>query len=198
MTETNPVSATKDKVIFGLENVTIFPKEGGLSWGSPIRLLGAVQVALNPSGSSNPFYADNQIFFNAISNTGWSGDLEMALFPDEFYVACLGWRIDDNGALVEASDAVAKEFALAFEVSGDQKNRRVVFYNCTATRPADENKTKEETITPQTKKSTITATPVKFPSITTARAVLPYSEEKKDVWEKFYESVYVPAFGNAA
>lgn len=198
MTESATATQTDDKVLFGLENLTIFPKTGKNTWGTPIPIPGAVDVALNPSGSSSPFYADNTIFYNSISNTGWSGDIEMAKFPDEFYIHCLGWKKDDNGALVEVSDAAAKEFAMAFEVSGDLKGRRVVFYECTATRPATEAHTKEESTTPKTQKSTITAAPVKFPKVTTARTVLPYSEAAKEAWESFYESVYTPVFADVA
>lgn len=184
-TETN-------KVVFGLENVTIFPKAGDLQWDAPFPLLGAVNLSLSPSGSSSPFYADNKLFYNSVANTGWSGDLEMAKFPDEFYVKCLGWKKDARGGLVEVSDAVPAPFAIAFEVSGDKEKRRVVYYECTCTRPADEAKTKEETVTPNTQKTTITAVPVKFPEVETARYVLPAGTEDKEAYDGFYDRVVEP------
>lgn len=190
-TETTPAG---DKVLFGLENVTIFPKTGENVWGNPIRIPGAINLALNPSGSTNALFADNKKYFNSIANTGWEGDLEMVMFPDEFYIAALGWKHDDRGGLVEVSDAVPKPFALAFEVSGDIQKRRVVFFECTATRPASEAKTTEDTTTPQTQKSTVTAVPVKFPKVTTARYVLPASTDDKTSFEGFYESVVMPKF----
>lgn len=190
-TETTPAG---DKVLFGLENVTIFPKIGENAWGDPIRIPGAINLALNPSGSTNALFADNKKYFNSIANTGWEGDLEMVMFPDEFYIAALGWKHDDRGGLVEVSDAVPKPFALAFEVSGDIQKRRVVFFECTATRPASEAKTTEDTTTPQTQKSTVTAVPVKFPKVTTARYVLPASTDDKTSFEGFYESVVMPKF----
>lgn len=190
-TETTPAG---DKVLFGLENVTIFPKTGENTWSNPIRIPGAINLALNPSGSTNALFADNKKYFNSIANTGWEGDLEMVMFPDEFYIAALGWKHDDRGGLVEVSDAVPKPFALAFEVSGDIQKRRVVFFECTATRPASEAKTTEDTTTPQTQKSTVTAVPVKFPKVTTARYVLPASTDDKTSFEGFYESVVMPKF----
>ena len=39
---------------------------------------------MEPQGDSSPFYADNIVYFTSISNTGYEGDLEMALFPDQF------------------------------------------------------------------------------------------------------------------
>lgn len=203
--ETNPqadaaaeATATGDKVLFGLENVTIFPKTGENAWGDPIKIPGAINLALNPSGSTNALFADNKKYYNSIANTGWEGDLEMVMFPDEFYIAALGWKHDERGGLVEVSDAVPKPFALAFEVSGDAQKRRVVFYECTATRPASEAKTTEDTTTPQTQKSTVTAVPVKFPKVTAARYVLPASTDDKTSFDGFYESVVTPKFEAAA
>lgn len=191
-------TATGDKVLYGLENVTIFPKTGENAWGDPIKIPGAVSLALNPSGSTNALFADNKKYFNSIANTGWEGDLEMVMFPDEFYIAALGWKLDGRGGLVEVSDAVPRPFALAFEVSGDAHKRRVVFYECTATRPASEAKTTEDTTTPQTQKSTVTAVPVKFPKVTTARYVLPASTDDRASFDGFYEEVVVPKFDAAA
>lgn len=183
-----------NKVRFGLSNVTVWPKTGDNTWGEPIAIPGAVSMSANPEGSTDPFYADNGKYYVANSNNGWAGDLEMAKFPDEYYVAVLGWKIDDNGALVEVSDAVPQPFALGYEINGDKHNRRNVFYECTATRPVADVKTTEASATPVTEKSTITAVPVDFGSVKTARYSLPYKESNKEVWDSFFTEVVTPSF----
>lgn len=195
-----PMALTDNKVVFGFRNVVVFPmtrdEDGAYEWDeeSPIRVPGTVSVALSPSGSSSPFYAEDGEYFNAPANTGYEGDMEMANFPDEFYVRCLGWKLDRNGALVEDSEALPKPFAMAYEVQGDVKARRIVNYKCTATRPADEAKTKEETITPQTKKTTIKVTPATVNGVKSAKAVLPADTPNKEAYENFFKSVYKPEF----
>lgn len=204
-TETGATEAIADNTVeFGFRNVTIFPMtknvEGAYEWDEehPIRVPGTVNIALSPSGSSSPFYAEDGEFFNAPANTGWEGDMEMANFPDEFYVRCLGWKVDKNGALVEDAEALPKPFAMASEVQGDRKARRTVFYKCTATRTAHEAKTKEENITPQTKKTTIKALPALVNGVKGAKATLPADTPNQKAYEDFYKSVYIPEYADAA
>lgn len=191
---------TTNKVEFGFRNVVVFPmtkdEDNAYEWDedNPIRVPGTVMASLAPSGSSSPFYAEDGEFFNSPANTGWEGDMEMANFPDEFYVRCLGWRIDKNGALVEDAEALPKPFAMACEVQGDAAARRNVFYKCTATRPAKEMKTIEENITPQTKKTTLKAVPARVNGVKGATASLPASTTNKEAYNDFFKSVYKPEY----
>lgn len=193
-----------NKVTFGFKNVTCFEmtkdEDGAYEWDEkdPVRVPGTVNLSLSPTGSSSPFYAEDGEYFNAPANTGWEGDMEMANFPDEFYVRFLGWKKDANGALVEDSEALPKPFAMAFEVQGDAAARRTVFFKCTATRPADEAKTKEETISPQTKKTTLKASPALVNGVKGAKATLPADTPNKEAYENFYKSVYKPTYDAAA
>lgn len=197
-TETTALAA--NKVEYGFRNVTIFPMtkddDGDCEWDEEnlIRVPGTVNISLAPSGSSNPFYAEDGEFFNSPANTGWEGDMEMANFPDEFYVACLGWKRDKNGALVEDAEALPKPFAMAFEVQGDAAARRNVFFKCTATRPAKEAKTIEENITPQTKKTTIKAVPVTVNGVKGSTASLPADTSNDEAYKNFFKSVYKPQY----
>lgn len=193
--------AKKNKVNFGLKKATFFPvTEDG--HGTAIQALGAVNVSMAPSGSSNPFYAEDTNFYNTVSNTGWSGDLEVANLPDEFFTECLGWMKDKNGALVEVSDAVPRKFAFAFEVMGDQAKRRNVFYSCTATRPNADGATTEESATPKTQTVTITAVPKEIDcggaTVYTARAIFQEDTTDAESWANFWTKVCMPALDASA
>ena len=189
MTDTN-------KVLFGLKNTTVFPltDEATPTWGDPIAIPGAVSASASPEGTSEAFYADDGNYFQADGNTGWKIELEMAKFPDEWYVATQGWELDQNGGLVEIADAIAKPFALGFEVSGDKQKRRNVWYKCTATRPTTEHKTTEDTKKPITEKSTITAVPMTIGGKSVGKYSLPQTEANASVWANFFKNVVPPTF----
>ena len=121
---------------------------------------GAVSLSLNAEGDSSPFYADGIVYFRSTSNNGYSGDLEIALIPEWFRTDILQEEKDANGVLIERSDTTESVyFALLFEFDGDVKSIRHVLYNCTASRPAIESKTKESGIEPGTETLTLTADP---------------------------------------
>lgn len=188
------VSKDTNKIRFGLSNVHVWPKTGDNEWGTVIKIPGAVNLSMSPEGSSENFYADNGAYYSAVANNGWSGEVEMAKIPDDFYVMALGWEIDKNGALVEISDAQAKPFAFAFEVNGDQQKRRTVYYECTVERPSNEDKTTEDTITPTTEKLTIKAVPVNFGDKQSARLSLPKTSENEEVYNAFFTKVITPDY----
>lgn len=81
------------------------------TYGTPIPIPGGVSVSFSASGDSNPFYADNIVYFDVKTNAGYEGDLEIALIPDSFRINVLGEE-EMDGMLVENSDAQGKEFAL--------------------------------------------------------------------------------------
>lgn len=193
----------KNKVKYGVEHLTIYPKKADGTYDTGFTIPGTVSLNMDPQGSSNPFYADNANFFNSISNTGWSGDIVTANLPDEFYVKCLGWVLDANGALVEVSDAVPPHFGMSFEIIGDQAKRRPVYYDCTATRPADAAQTVEDSATPQTDTVTVTAVPVKFEGadgeeISCARAVFQKDTCPEAAWGTFWTTIVEPTFTTGA
>ena len=57
----------KNKVKFGLKNVYVWPITEATSekvtYGEVIRVPGAVSLSLEASGDSNPFYADDMIYW---------------------------------------------------------------------------------------------------------------------------------------
>ena len=74
------------------------------------------------------------------------------------------------------------------EVKGDPSNRRVVFYDCLATRPSIEYSTTEESIEVKTCTMDITMTPRATDG--KVKAVLDLSEENKAVYDTFFTKVY--------
>ena len=160
---------TNNKVKFGIKNcfyaVATIADDGSATYATPVALKGAVSLSLDAQGDNSPFYADDITYYMAAANSGYQGDLELALIPDSFKTDVLGYGTDANGILYEDADAEAKHFALIFEFSGDQHATRHVMYNCTATRPATGSSTIGENKEPQTESITITAKPIYNASI---------------------------------
>lgn len=182
---------TKNKVKFGLSNVhiaKITEQDGEITYGTPFAMLGAVSLTADPEGDTTPFYADNIKYYIAVANNGYTGDLEIAMTPEEFLTQILGQEKDTNGALFESSDDVNARFALMGEIEGDAKKRRFVYYDCTATRPSAEMNTIEESKEPQT--DTISITMAARSSDNVIKAVIEPSEENQEVYNTFFTKVY--------
>lgn len=155
---------TANKITFGLSNVHIWPitstdDAGKPTYGAAFTQPGATEMSLDAEGSSDPFYADDGIYFRPVSNIGYSGKLTVADLVAQFRTAILKEIVDKNGALFESADVQPTEFALAFEIKGDAKKRRFLFYRCLATRPSISSKTKEDKIDPNTSELDFSASP---------------------------------------
>ena len=116
-------------------------------------------------------------------------DLEMALIPEWFRTEILREMLDNKGVLVEKSDITETEkFALLFEFDGDVKAIRHVLYNCSASRPSIESKTKEDTIEPGTETLSLTADP-RSDGLVKSRTG---DTTDKTAYDNWYKAVYVP------
>jgi phi13 family phage major tail protein len=197
-----------NKITFGLRNVHIALRDeddsnGDPVWGTPEAVPGAIGFAPTPEGEEFTLYADDTIYFSATRNTGYTAELEMALIPDDLLAEILNWEIDDNGALVEDADALPAPFALLGQVDGDAAQRRFVYYECRASRPSREERTKEATLSPSNDVLNLTISPVEIDEKLLVRAVMEKvddgdgansNEEGDGAYDTFFDEVYIPTF----
>lgn len=182
---------TINKVKFGLSNVhiaKITETDGAITYGTPFAMPGAVSLTAEPEGETTPFYADNIQYYVAVANNGYTGDLEIAMTPQEFLTTILGQSVDTNGAIFESSDDINARFALMGEIEGDAKKRRFVYYDCTATRPSAEMNTIQDTKEPQTDSISVTMTPRSADHV--IKAVIEPSTENQEIYDTFFTKVY--------
>lgn len=189
---------SQNKVTFGLRNVHIayFNEEATTqpAWSAPVKVPGAVRWTPEVLGDQSTFYADDTAYFTVTANNGYNGELEMANISDQVLAEILGWEIDTNGMLVETSDATPKRFAIMGEVQGDKRNRRFVYYDCQASRPAKERTTKGETVEPTTDVLSMSVSPIEVDGRMIVKGDLELSDTNATVYNSFFTSVYLPTF----
>lgn len=155
---------TTNKVKFGIKNchyaVATIAANGSATYGTVNALPGAVSLSMDAQGDLSPFYADDVEYYVDNQNNGYSGNLELALIPDDFKKDVLGYAADANGVLYEDGDAPVVHFALLFEFSGDKHAKRHALYNCVSGRPSVSGSTKTNTAEPQTETLAITSTSI--------------------------------------
>lgn len=149
-------------------------------------LPGAVSISLEAQGELTPFYADGIKYYIASSNAGYEGDLEVALITDEFRQDILQEELDSKNVMFENANKEGIEFALGFDIDGDQNSTRFWFYNCTATRPTTESSTTEDTKEPTT--DTITVSCAASEDGTVRAKTTANTDET--VFTNWYETVY--------
>lgn len=138
------------KVHFNLKNVHYAVKNPSGTYGTPVHVPGAVSFTADAVGETTVFWADGIQYFVGHSNNGYEGTLEMALIPESFRVAILRELIDTRGILVEKQNFNTTNFALGFQIDGDNGSTLFWYYNCTASRPAQSAQTNETTKEVQT------------------------------------------------
>lgn len=151
-----------NKIKYGLRSVYYAKAtpttSGSLTYATPVAIPGAVNLSLSAEGETNPFYADDVIYFQTDANNGYSGTLEVALIPESFATDILG-ETNSGGVYVEHSNVTPSEFALLFEFQGDVSATRHALFRCIASRPDISGATKEASIEPQTETLNITVMP---------------------------------------
>lgn len=188
------LGANENKVVFGLEKVAFavatLDESNAATYAAPITCPGARSISLEPQGDLEPWYADNIAYYTVDNFTGYSGDLEVAKFPDDIMAAIWHEAEATNGIKYEEVGVEAVHFALLFEFKGDKNKIRHVFYNCTGTRPAVSGATTEDTTEPQTSTTTITASTI---HVLDKEVVKGRCGPDDSAYTNFYTAVQLPA-----
>lgn len=177
-----------DKVKFSLRNVHYAPFSQEKGYETPVKIPGSVSLSIEPQGEVTPFYADGIVYYQVSSNNGYSGDLEVAYFLESFLKDIYGYKEGETSkVLTEYANIQPRPFALLGEEEGDTSGTKFVFYNCAATRPKRELKTKEDKISPSTQTISITMAPLEDGRVFALTGAETPEEVKKAWYTKVYE-----------
>ena len=181
-----------NKVKFNICNVHYAPitigTDGAVTFATPMAMLGAVSLSLDPNGEPESFYADGIEYYTINNNMGYDGDLELAMIPESFRTDILKETADSNKVLVEDANSETGAFALLFEFDGDVKKIRHVLYNCSASRPKIESKTNEESREVQTETLSVKARPLASGYVKAKTG----DNTTDAVYTAWYDAVYQP------
>ena len=123
-----------NKVEFGISTLHVgtyyVSDQGVVSLGTPYHLPGARNFSPEQESNDNTFYADDMPYWAEYTEGAFSGDLEVALFTDEFKTQFLGYRALADGGLANVKNATKPNVYIAFDIKGDKEGRRAIFYNC--------------------------------------------------------------------
>ena len=194
----------KNKIKFGLKNthyaiITETEQEDGTiksTYSTPKKWPGAVSMSLDQSGESNTFYADDTAYAVLTSNSGYEGDFESAVVPEDVETEVMGQE-EVDGVLVESSTDEQKYIALLFEFNGDKKARRHVLYRCSLTRHSVASQTKEDSTEPVTDSVTIKSTPRPDVDVINGKEknlvkATTGSNTKDETYKNWFTKVWVP------
>lgn len=175
-----------DKVQFGLSSVyfalVTISEQGVVSFGTPVAHPGAVNLTLDPTGSVNPFYADDIVYYRAQANQGYEGTMEFAKMSDWFKEEILGQNVNSDNVMVENNNDQTHPFAMLYKVKGDESGALRVLYYCEAGRMSENAATKTDTTDPQTDTVPITVMPLPDNGDVKAHTTDDTSETVKNGW----------------
>lgn len=143
-----------NKVLFGVSNLHFGTYEvdanGDVTLGTPFHLPGTVNISLESESEEQKFYADNITYWSGYSDNGYTGEIENALFTDEFKIAFMNYIRLDDGGVAQIKGMQNKKVYMMFQGDGDAENRRMIVYNVSLGQITREFATVEESIEPQT------------------------------------------------
>jgi len=187
----------ENKVTFGLKNVHYAPftvTAGAITYGTPVRILGSVDISLEPRGDMAEFYADDMLYYSAENNQGYDGTLNAANIPESFATDILSEEMDETDLVItEKANVETKPFALLFEFDGDVKAIRHVLYSCTAKRPKVSSATKTNSKEPNVNELTFVSSPRETDLAVKTKTTATTPAGIHDAWyTKVYEKVVTP------
>lgn len=150
-----------NKVEFGISELhvgTYTDNNGTVILGTPYHQAGAVSFSPEEQNEQNVFYADNIAYWSGYSGGTIEGDLEVAMFDDDFKTQFLGYQALTDGGLALVKGATKPNVYVAFQVEGDAESRRVILYNCSLGGISREYNTIEENKEPTTETIPVTCT----------------------------------------
>lgn len=186
-----------NKVRFGLEKAyyALIQEDG--TYGTPKHLNGAVALTLNVEGDSNKFYAENMPYYVVETNSGYTGELEIAFFEDEAAMELLNEKKAANGIVYEDASAQPAPFVLLFQTLGNVNDKRYAMYNCTLSRPGLEANTTSDTTDPDTTTLNFTAIPATMTidgvEAKVTKGSVENTEAGKAMYDAWYTQVQTPA-----
>lgn len=185
-----PNTAT-NKVKFGLSNVhyAVVTEGETPTFGAWKSLPTAISLNVSENSNTAQQYADDQLLYVATSTTSTTLGLEMSVVSDEFKKDVLGYLESSRGGLVQIVNDVKKKIALGFEVKGDAKHARHVFFVCEVNN-IDEGDHSTNTESPTFANDTInlTAYPV---ALTNGKYAI---KERIDEGQSGYATLFTNAF----
>ena len=137
----------KNKVEFGTSNFHIglyTVTESGVILEKPMHVPGMRALSLEAEAEESKFHADDTIYFSDYNDNGLKGDLNMALFPDEFKIRFLNYAEMEDGGIGQVKGMPGKQVYFAFEGKGDKQKRRHIFFNASLGAIKREHKTIED------------------------------------------------------
>ena len=154
----------KEKIRYGLQDLHVFSVEyadGTYTFGTPERLEGTAALKMDPNVNVEKIYADNHVYYISRDDKGYSSELEMYLFQDDFYTKYMGMRKSTEGNLVESDSDEPKPFGMIFRIESDKNpTYHVVFLNEFTSKPGYDLKTTEDKRTIYTSKLSIDSLPL--------------------------------------
>lgn len=154
MSSGKDITMAKNKVMFGVSNLYFgtytVNDQGSVVLGTPMHVPGTVNISLEAESEENKFYADNRVFWSGYSDNGYSGEVENALFDDDFKIAFMNYIQLDDGGIAQIKGQQNKAVYMMFQADGDAENRRMILYNISLGQITREHATTEDSTEPQT------------------------------------------------
>lgn len=154
--------ADTNKVRFGLSNLYFgtytVGTTGTVTLGSPFAVPGAVSLNLDPDTEETVFWADDVKYYVTNADNGFTGEVEVAAFTDEFKTTFMNYLTLADGGIAQIKGMDNKTCYVMFQSEGDAQKRRGILYNVTLGQISRNYQTLEGTKEPQTATLSITVT----------------------------------------